>query len=171
MIFQTEGAIEKVVRGEKTQTRRIVKLEHRLMWGGTSDDNMQILRVSRLTISVYEVGKTYAVQPGRGKAGMHYGELPMLCPIPEWATNADPIRIRITAIRHEDVRQISEADAIAEGYDCIHDFWFTWIEIHDKSYLETYRYAVDTDYLREYGFYVRPAERYQAWTLLFEVAK
>lgn len=167
MIFQ--HTIDKVLSGEKTQTRRILKpgdldlikrvegypLKH-------LDDNTTIQQlpievantatitaVDRAQRRLWYVGQSIAVQPGRGQKAVG--------------------RIEITAIRREDVRQISEADAIAEGFHDPSDFWYTWLEMHDKSWLKTYRYAVDTDYLYEYGFYSRPTDRYQAWVLEFKL--
>ena len=49
MIFNVEGHIEKIIRGEKTQTRR--------------------------DSGKYKVGKTYAIQPGRGKLGDSRGRI------------------------------------------------------------------------------------------------
>ena len=51
----------------------------------------------------WEVGRTYAVQPGRGKKAVG--------------------RIRLMSIRKEQVQEISEADAIAEGFEMNTRHW------------------------------------------------
>lgn len=79
MIFSVAGHVEKVLSGEKTQTRRIRPFSHGLYCR-------------------YEVGKTYAVQPGRGKKSVG--------------------RILVTRVDCESRwgdGPISEADAKAEG--------------------------------------------------------
>lgn len=155
-----------ILEGRKTQTRRRVKPGD--MWStplsvvvigrdhGRVIDTIpsgswpsgSVYAVYNGSRTVYAVGKTYAVQPGRSKPAI--------------------ARIRITDIRREDVRQISEEDALAEGFEDQKRFWETWIEMHDKTFLETYLYAADCDYLREYGFFERPSARYDAWALSFE---
>lgn len=79
MIFQ--HTIEQVLDGTKTQTRRIAK--------GL---------VSRCK---YSVGKTYAVQPGRGKKGV--------------------ARIRIIGMHNEHLQELTEEDAVAEGCKSTYD--------------------------------------------------
>lgn len=95
----------------------------------------------------WQVGKSYAVQPGRGKPAIG--------------------RIRITGIRREDVRDISDEDTHAEGFDSREAFWDTWVSMHDKSWHKEFCYAADYGRLRKYGFYDRPAERYDAWVITF----
>lgn len=152
MIFQ--HTLPKVLSGEKTQTRRIVKPRDRYDDRRMIGHPPAVFTVSRhgidpAPIVKWQVGQTYAAQPGRGKPAV--------------------ARMRITDIRREDVRRISEADVTAEGFENIGDFWFLWINMHDPEYLDTYRYAKDCDYLDEYGFYDRPAARYDAWAITFEL--
>lgn len=156
---------QQVLDGTKTQTRRLVKAKHydkdgfcREDYGSSySDAHYQSVVTGKWYAGIntgtfrWRVGHTYAVQPGRGKPAI--------------------ARICITDIRREDVRQISEDDARAEGFNDTGDFWFTWVSMHDKSFLKTYSYAHDCDYLREYGFYERPAARYDAWVLTFCLVK
>jgi hypothetical protein len=55
----------------------------------------------------YEIGRTYAVQPGRGKKGI--------------------ARIRVTGIRSERVQDITEEDAIEEGCQRVFELeWCGW---------------------------------------------
>jgi len=91
MIFQYTW--EKVLAGQKTQTRRIVKPEH---WEFCDGPELAIDTVFYGTRIKWQVGRTYAVQPGRGKPAVG--------------------RIKITAIRKERVQDITEADAVAEGF-------------------------------------------------------
>ena len=114
MIFNVEGHIEKIIRGEKTQTRR--------------------------DSGKYEVGKTYAIQPGRGKF-------------------ADPLgRILIT---HKWIephwKTIHVNDALAEGnytpeeyeqlYEKLHPDWAgRWayeFEFWPTEYLDSIKKALD----------------------------
>jgi hypothetical protein len=119
MIFQHTW--EKVVSGEKTQTRRLVKPVH-YQYRDFEVGRDVILGVRRADGSgwvansdpfVWMVGNTYAVQPGRNKKSI--------------------ARIRITGIRREDVRKISEEDVRAEGFVNRLQFLHTWIGMHDKA--------------------------------------
>lgn len=91
MIFQK--TIKQVLSGLKTQTRRLVQP------GDTTelDSLNEIWRVYRNGRLLYQVGKTYAAQPGRG--------LPAAG------------RIRLKSIRRERVNEISVPDALAEGIE------------------------------------------------------
>jgi hypothetical protein len=61
VIFKPE-MVEKILAGEKTVTRRPVKLEIDATWGQEP--------IRRALPSRYVVGKDYAVQPGRGRPGV-----------------------------------------------------------------------------------------------------
>jgi hypothetical protein len=146
MIFQHTW--EKVLSGEKTQTRRIVKPKPEWMRIGEQyvydeldsgfqyvNENDEVVETPKIVTVYYthggwlngdvavepdfyertkwEVGKEYAVQPGRGKAAVG--------------------RIQITNIRHEDVRYISDADVRAEGFSSDYSFLLTWTKMHDKA--------------------------------------
>lgn len=94
----------------------------------------------------WEIGSTYAIQPGRGKKSIG--------------------RIRITGIRQEDVREISDADVVAEGFRVSDnpsvnrgEFLRTWCAMHDPGTPSCARHVLKT----------RPAERYRAWVLEFEL--
>lgn len=168
MIFQRTW--KQVLTGEKTQTRRLYKSPF-----------------------VYEIGKTYAVQPGRGKSTLWWKILDgVLCvnPAIEWKPT-DTLdgydyedmrrfdnratwrkhgyaegRIQITDRRREDVRHISDADVIAEGFNNRGAFFDVWLAMHDTSAAKIYSSHAITPDARNY-LWTRPAERYQAWVLTF----
>lgn len=142
---------EKVLSGEKTQTRRLVKPEHEVNhWrlNGDDDDaiNEVMVRREKPTSSgdvwrnVWCEGNTYAVQPGRGKKAVG--------------------RIRITGIRREYVQDIHDADAIAEG--CTGD------KIHMVTPRDEYADLWDTIHTKP-G--TRWADNPSVWVLTFEVVR
>lgn len=171
MIFQHTW--EKVLSGEKTQTRRIVKPGD----GFTTPLAMEVIgrnpgRVIHTVPSyhnpganfkniysvmngkriVYEVGNTYAVQPGR--------------------TQKAVARIRILDIRREDVRSISWEDTQSEGFTNKVMFFNTWLQMHDPSIYEIFRdYKLPYDGIKTASELIdsRPANRYDAWALTFEL--
>ena len=174
MIFQHTW--EKVLSEEKTQTRRLKKPaewfyfdgatieggQHRVFYDPACIDNTKPVILNPRC--VYGVGKTYAIQPGRGMKAVG--------------------RIQITNIRREDVREISFEDAMAEGFTCPLDFLEKWVAIqHDPcgfyfkdGYYHQWRGRVRNwevgdgqsvmDCLMD-----RPAKRYQAWVLEFQLVK
>lgn len=101
----------------------------------------------------WQVGRTYAVQPARAKNAI--------------------ARIRITDIRREDVRLISEADAQAEGFKTATEFFLTWCKMHDKRLLLPIIPNYDTGSIVWHGarneLMSRPAKHYAAWVLTFEL--
>ena len=91
----------------KTQTRRLVKQgEYLREIDGT-------FRVESDRRVVYQIGKEYAIQPGRGKAAV--------------------ARLLLTGLRREPVESISTADAIAEGFPSRDAFLNTWRAIHGDN--------------------------------------
>lgn len=102
MIFAVKGHVEQVISGEKTQTRR--------------------------TSNKYNVGQTYAIQPGRGKHGDPRGRILIT---KKWEEKAYEYFGRLAFIE----TQISKEDALAEGgyepeyyemlYESISPFWKT----------------------------------------------
>src|SRR5690606_33116659 len=107
MIFQ--HTYKQVLNGTKSQTRRIQKPWQALMRFDRSGE--LFVCDTRTGRPQWAVGKTYAVQPGRGKSAIG--------------------RIRITGIREQDVREISDADVRAEGFAFKADFLNTWTQMHD----------------------------------------
>jgi len=145
----SQYSIDKIFAGQKTQTRRIVKP------GDTFDGGLIVHHNGRIK---YQVEQTYAICPGRGK--------------PQIA------RFRLLSIRREDVRQISYADALAEGFDSEEAFLNVWVRMHDTPMMgyplvlgvnQFNAYKVNTDFW--YEILSRPAERYDAWALKFELIK
>lgn len=107
MIFQFTW--EKVLSGEKTQTRRL-STHH----SGSYADGAWFAVYNTLTgYPVWQVGRDYAVCPGHGKAQV--------------------ARIEIVQIREEDVRNISDADVKAEGFADKFSFMRVWVSMHDKE--------------------------------------
>jgi len=98
MQYTRENA-EKVMAGRKTRTWRPYKDGEYAV--RNSADDIMLVRNRKQHIK-WIVGRDYAVQPGRGKHAIG--------------------RHRITRIRHEQAGAISEADAIAEGFDDVQGF-------------------------------------------------
>lgn len=170
MIFQHTW--QAVLDGTKTQARRLAKpnefaLQQELPFGGYKVIDVHTGRLSVLkSRKVYEVGKTYAVQPGRGQKAI--------------------ARIRITAISRQDVREITESQALAEGGYDPQSYLCLWASIHDKTLNARQWQTGKRKYLFDLSriltlvieddslanilpvYNSRPAEHYQAWVLTFE---
>jgi len=110
MIFQ--HTLKPVLNQQKTQTRRVIKGNEVAVRG----PHNKIIAVKSNNRTKWRVGRTYAVQPGRGK--------------PQVA------RIQLTAIAREPIAEISEADAIAEGFISRAEFLQAWQTIHGTRSLE-----------------------------------
>jgi hypothetical protein len=154
---------KQVLSDEKIQTRRPVKS------GETCRDGITVSKhwISRFTFMPLEganllkwtymnprwqVGRTYAVQPGRGKKAVG--------------------RIRITGIRREWLDDISGEDCLAEGIQEIPNQWGTpWyrcpgLEGEWKSSRAAFRALWDNIYEgTEFEFDANP----EVWVLTFEV--
>jgi hypothetical protein len=120
MQFKPELA-QKILKGEKTQTRRTVKPGERLVnlkEGGKfviwrKDTGLASLVHKRIK---WQTGQSYSIQPGRGKPGLG--------------------RFLLLDIRRELVRDISEEDAIAEGFNSISKFLEAFESINGKAALD-----------------------------------
>ncbi len=120
-IIFTRPHCEKIYRGEKTQTRRLLKPGKPC---------------------AYKPGSEHAVQPGRGKFGVFwdpkYGQL--ICPANKdafWDAFLDPttiqLRVIIRAVWGEPLHAITDADAHAEGYASIADYAVAWDSFPRKA--------------------------------------
>lgn len=171
---------ELVVAGKKTQTRRIVKPgqfaangwdyeTHKpcipyVFIGGEPDGGL--IPLNRIC---YQYKQQFAVMPARGVRGIR--------------KVAD---IEITRIRREDVREITWADAKAEGFNICpeYSFWRTWCSMHDAPVAG--QLDAEFEYWDNPGNYhpdfepnlnnlcrgalsLRPTDRYQSWALDFRV--
>jgi hypothetical protein len=165
--MQFQYTYQQVMDGSKTETSRLLKLDDSFQ----VDETGHVIKVWRDSRILWEVGKTYAVQPGRGKAAVG--------------------RIKLLAIRHDpDRRDIGYIGAAKEGFDSPAEFLQTWTGMHDpKTYLtyfnwdrakeDVYGYKHWTHWTgadwadlddREFGRLLasRPADLYDVWVLTFE---
>jgi len=144
MIFRQ---YEQVLKGTKTQTRRLVKPGELFKIDDPPYNpwpfSPTVLKDWRLK---WRVGKTYAVQPGRGKKAVG--------------------RIRITEIRRERLQDISTQDIFAEGIGIEWDGMFYPITTPDVA-IEQFVRLWD-------GIHVKPNTRWHddpdVWVLSFEIA-
>lgn len=150
MIFQHTHT--NVLNGTKTQTRRLVKPGEYAITIPADRDVPLAGRISAVMDDakqngvIYAVGKDYAVQPGRTAKGI--------------------ARIRITDIRCEDVRNISDEDVKAEGFADHEEFFEVWCTMHDPAILPFY-----TAMYRRGWLTPQPAYKYQAWVITFELVQ
>lgn len=184
MYFKPE-MITAIVEGRKTQTRRVCKPGEEISGERFDLHGIHILSVSNGRIK-WELDRTYAVCPGRGKPGVwwkadgdwlvpdafnedrFYG--PMIRDDHgRWFQRVEyrPLRIRITAIRRERVTDISEEDAWAEGCEAVSvllDYINNPIELYVPSYAALWD-RINT----------KPGTRWadapDVWVLSFEVVK
>jgi len=128
--------VEKILSGEKTQTRRLVKEGEYEINLFPSNKIGQVIKARKNNVKKYsgvkwQIGKDYAVQSGRGKKGLWY------CPkcklnyednafncgcTPHPYIKSIPLRVVIKNIRKERLLDISEEDAKREGYRNKDDF-------------------------------------------------
>ena len=188
MLFKKELA-EKIMTGEKTQTRRPIKDGEKLRvkespFGGV--DPVAVMQGNGRT--KMRVGGDYAVQYGRGKPCRWFNpETKILMPWDDyqysiehgevhakWVFNQNgykPMRIRVTDIRRVDVREINHADALAEGFRSTREFWEVWCKFYDKPALkEMDNFSCPEDWIAwidDTREHVR--EMYFAWAYTFEL--
>lgn len=160
---------QSVLDGTKTATSRLVKpgevLQDRVALG-YPPCVFTPMRSSNLMRIRYEVGQCYAVQPGRGQRAV--------------------ARIQITSIARRDVRTYTDEDAATEGFPDLAHFLVTWVRMHDKklaplwdtrrtevtySSMSGVRIRVTPEAFIERVLSKRPAARYDAWFLRFELVK
>lgn len=102
MIFKPE-MVEKILAGQKTVTRRPVKFKMELPPGAPAP--VKVEQDCR-----YEVGETYAVQPGRGQKAV--------------------ARIRILSVSRELLLALNTLDARREGFDGGPEFAAYWTKLY-----------------------------------------
>jgi hypothetical protein len=107
MLFQY--TLPQVLAGEKTMTRRLIAPNDTAV----EDANGQIQAILSNGRDKFRVGKTYAVQPARGK--------------PQVA------RIKALRLGRDNVSAISEQDARAEGFVSREAFLNEWRTIHGDA--------------------------------------
>ncbi|HVU13639.1 MAG TPA: ASCH domain-containing protein [Phototrophicaceae bacterium] len=107
MIF--EYTLDLLESGRKTQTCRIARADEQAERGADG----QIAAVTNKGRDKYRVGKTYAVQPGRGKPAV--------------------ARIRLLGIEGKNIAEVTTAEAKAEGYQSREEFLGVWREIHGEK--------------------------------------
>jgi hypothetical protein len=167
--MQFQHTYQQVMDGSKTETSRLLKPEDSFQ----TDETGHVIKVWRGSRILWEVGKTYAVQPGRGKAAVG--------------------RIKLLAIRHDpDRRDIGYIGAMKEGFDSPAEFIETWCRMHDPKvqlmYFNwdrvqetvhgykhwTHKTGADWADLDDREFLQllasRPAELYDVWVLTFALA-
>jgi hypothetical protein len=106
MIFRK--TFEKVLSGEKTQTRRPIKKGDLLRRSSTGPFAYIYNEISQRTRMMTQ--RDYAVQPGQGQASLG--------------------RIRILSIRHERLDKITPQDVRAEGFEHLYEFKDVWQELY-----------------------------------------
>lgn len=158
MIFQHTW--QSVIENRKTQTARLVKDGQFFEPEDSYEEDGAIVHQPAgvwrwvngkdTAVGVWVVGRTYAVQPGRGKSAV--------------------ARIRILSITRRDVRDYTAEDATREGFDNRVAFMVTYMSMNDKVAMPKFRdydfpsdgFTTAMSFLRS-----RPAERYDAWVLTF----
>ena len=158
MLFKPEQ-IEQIKMGNKIETRRVVKPGEKIMYQYAGKDHATVIEFSNGRTK-WQVGKTYAICPGRGKSGVGF--------------------IRINGLSlDEDVRRISLASARDEGFLSVNSFLSTWIHINDHSAQACWEpqsqrwiwYTGDAAGGLEADWWAyldsRPAARYRAWVIWF----
>lgn len=191
MLFKPQ-LIDKIVTGGKTQTRRpfnegeyLKSVAGKMTWF-TAKGRIK-----------YQVGKTYAVQPGRGLATVRWHpalkvtimsdafELVLAHTGTTLTEGFEPLRIHVLDIFTEDVREISCEDALAEGFTKQAEFMATWCNFYDKRHAGAEvmpdktvlwvdahgnPYADDVVDFPEWLMLNRPSKPYRGGAIKFEIA-
>ena len=187
MLFKPE-MIDAIVAGKKTQTRRIVRPgEYQRYLPSLTFANQAVIAQRGIAghFTKWEVGRSYAVQPGRGKPGAWWKPKVSCLALPDtWLKNTagldyrpdnlggsikgwQPLRIRITAIRREHVGLVSRADAQAEGILCRHCKGYTANQT-GCTCIELYSQLWDRINTRQGA---RWQDNPEVWVISFEVAR
>ncbi len=99
----------KILSGQKTQTRRLVRDSDRL-WSVEHEGRELEKVLWRGERVKWRTGRSYAVQPDRGKKAV--------------------ARIRLLDIRYQFLAHVSEEEAQAEGFSSLAEFIEIWVKIH-----------------------------------------
>lgn len=162
MIFKQ---IPEILNGYKTQTRRVVKPNEWLRRdpkGVVADAVLISDEPGKGPARVkWQVGSTYAVQPGRGENALHYQDQHAERVIVEPSEESVPLRITITAIRREHLKDISEDDALAEGVKPRHNEAGVMV----KSARDAYKELWNSIHRSEKHWHKNPL----VWVLEFQV--
>lgn len=113
MLFRPE-LIEKILSGQKTETRRVVRPHEFWCAGwraGGGHLSICIERNGKIRTK-WQEGKTYAAQPGRGKPAV--------------------ARIRLLRIGREALHDITGPAVGREGFSYLADFVKAWNEINNR---------------------------------------
>lgn len=167
MIFLPDHC-KAIVEGRKTQTRRLQKVDHQFATGRESPDRVyHTWMYSGKKVLKWQVGKEYAVCPGRGKEGI--------------------ARIKLLGIGTDCVQGITEEDAKAEGVNpewisvgskvfyapsvqtFIDDSHLLFDEIPDREKLQGYRGAFAMVWDNLYNKANNWLENPLVWVLKFEL--
>lgn len=165
MIFAK--TFEAVLTEQKFQTRRVVQDKDTISGKGK---NKKVKSGKRIK---WQVGRDYAVQAGRGMPTLWWSRRERdgaVLVAEEEKEGYIEARIEITDIRREDVREISAADVIAEGFRSHTGFYQTWCEMHDvTAYRQIKGMTVyEFDKVRRV-LSDRPDEHYDAWVIEFKL--
>ena len=148
MLFKPE-MIEQILNGTKCQTRRLVKEKERL----SLFESGTVVQGYGQRIK-WQVGKKYAVCPGRGKSQVWYCPKCKTCyPVKGIVDDhryclvcqqyLKSLFIELTGIRKELLLDISEKDAEREGFDCSWDFLCKFSEINKNKTIGLNHYNPD----------------------------
>lgn len=174
MLFKEELA-QLIVRGKKTQTRRPF-FKGDVLWNILVPSVYGLTKTGRYRLKM-AIGKDYSVQYKYGKpCRWWHPERRELIPYNLYMKKREhdgddwenifindkgwrPLRLIITDIRKEDVRNISHEDAIAEGFLNRQGFWNVWCGFYDKKY----------QFAHKDELMARNDDKYQAWAYSFSV--
>lgn len=177
---------EQVLRNEKTQTRRLVE-EGDYTWMNPLVFPPKITEVCSSDRTRWTVGKTYAVQPGRGQPAIWWKPdgTPTDTPLDEYLRKSGSVRetwgpkvknwlrkhgyrearIRLTEIRRERVQDISLEGVFAEGIGIMVDGRLYPVTVLDVAQ-EEFASLWNSIYVgAEFEFSTNP----EVWALTFEV--
>jgi hypothetical protein len=184
MIFQATW--QAVLDGSKSETRRICKPGEWLSESKLGAPTAVYVGSLPHEHLKWMIGRTYAVQTGRGNPGLYYKRTPAGLSVWDWdslprsrmprnikSIPSDYIaaRIRLLEIRQERLQDITEAGAIAEGCrECtiLDGDWYSNTPAQIMSAREVFEQIW-------YGIHPRKGERWDnnplVWVLRFELAE